>query len=125
MTRKSLVFLALLVSSMLAGRTALALHRGEMAVVVKDTDMRVTDRTTATFYRGDVVRVVDVRDGKICVGDRSVGWIDASCVVSLKKGVDCFEAALRNDPKDVSAYFGRASIQEAMGHHDKAIADCG
>ena len=35
-----------------------------------------------------------------------------------------FSDVLKKDPKDATAYLGRAAAELALGQHDKVIADC-
>lgn len=125
MTRQSLPFAAALLSGLLIARIASAQMTGEWVVVVQDAELRTADKTSGAVYRGDVVQVSGVLSDMVCIAGRADGWIDKSSVLSLKRGENFFNEALRNDPKDVSALFGRAGIREAHADHDRAIADCG
>jgi len=56
---------------------------------------------------------------------RNFGWIDARFAIPPDQAVKHFSDALANDPKDCTAFIGRASAELALGQHDKVIADCG
>jgi len=127
------LLVALLLSLRLGfGDNALAQQTPETVIVVKDTGMDSGTPPASPIKLGQVLTVYQQMGGRLYAvvtapenpRARNWGWVDAGCVLPLRQAVPHFSDALKKDPKDATAYLGRAAAESALGQHDKVIADC-
>jgi Flp pilus assembly protein TadD len=122
MNRKLLTLL-LSFAALVAPR-ARAQQPGEAVVVIPGkANIQIGENIVDTAYRGAILVVRKVQDEWFSVSQGTPGWINKDDVMALGPAVEYFSDVIRNNPKDVAAYFVRANVRNAQGEFAKAIAD--
>lgn len=114
---------------------AVAQRVSDRVVVIQPCAVDNGNAQEAHVQRGQVLSVCQRANKRLYVvidsnsGNRQPnygfgGWIDEASVLSPAKAVPHFSECLKKDPKDAGAYFGRAGAANALGQHDRVIADC-
>ncbi len=115
------------------GGKALAQQKTETMIVIQDAELDNGTPHKLAVKCGQSVQVYQRFGGRLWVlvngpaNPRGMNWgsIDAGCALPLDKAVPHFTDVLKKDPKDVSAFLGRAAAELVLKQHDKVIADCG
>ncbi len=132
MSWKSLRVAILLPLCLAFAAKALAQRNMETVIVIQDTTLENGAPHGTPVKRGQSLQVYHRSGGRLYVLNealenrrgRSWGWIDASCALRPDQAVPHFSSLLQKDPKDATAYLGRAAAELALDQHGKAIADC-
>ncbi len=111
---------------------ALAQRTLETVIVIQDTVLEDGIPPPTPAKRGQSLQVFQRSGGRLWVSidaweapqARSWGWIEARSALPPDQALPHFSRLLQKDPKDATAYLGRAAAEHALGQHGKVIADC-
>ena len=114
------------------GSQVLAQRTPETVIVIQDCGLDSGTPPAVPIKLGQMVTVYQQMGGRLYVTinspenprGRNWGWIEATCALPLKKAVPHFDDLLKKDPKDATAYLGRAVAELALGQPDKVVTDC-
>ena len=104
----------------------------ETVIVVRDGELDNETPHGVPVKCGQSLHVYQRSGGRLWVSieapddprARNWGWIEAACALPPDRAAPHFSLALQKDPKDATAYLGRAAAEQALGQHDKVISDC-
>ena len=111
---------------------ALGQRTPETVIVIQDTGLDNGVLPPVAVKRGQTLRVYQHMGGRLYVlasasgnpRGGNWGWIEATSALPPDQAATHFSDALQKDPKDATAYLGRAAAELFLGQHDKVIADC-
>ena len=119
----ALVWLAL-VWVTLGPRTAAAHEISERVTVIQDqTQVLAGSLTIDRLDAGEVLEVLNAKDGWLLVSRGRPGWIDAKGVLGLEEAAAALNATAAQRPTDAHARAARARFWLATDHPDEAIAE--
>ena len=114
------------------GSRVQAQRTADTVIVIQDAELENGVPGGIPVKRGQSLSVHNRSGGRLYVflnaadspQARQWGWIDAGCALPPDQAVSHFTKSLKKDPKDATACLGRAAAEQALGQHDKVIADC-
>jgi Flp pilus assembly protein TadD len=94
-----------------------------IVVIVPKANIQLGSKVVDVAYRGAIMVVRRVQGDWYSVSHGTPGWIYKDDILALGPALDFFSGIIRDNPKDVAAYFVRGNIRCEQGEYAKAIAD--
>lgn len=96
---------------------------GDIVVVVKETELKVNNKTAGTVRPGFSLAVQKLQGDWLWVSDGIPGWLKTSSVVPLDEATAYFTDAIGKEPRNTRHYAARAMVWTEKKDYDKAISD--
>jgi tetratricopeptide (TPR) repeat protein len=102
---------------------AVAQGVGDVVVIRHEATVRNGTEIVGTLPPGATAEVQDSNADSLWVDYLSGGWVQRGDVFSPDEAISHYTKAIRQNPKDSTAYAGRANARRAKGQTELAIAD--
>jgi len=101
-----------LIGLLLLGQSAaLGFERGDQAVIVRPTEMKVITGSSLALTPGTAVVVREVAQDRLKVAAGRVGWIDPSAVIPASQADAYFSQLIEKNSQDAVAFMARGKVR--------------
>src|SRR5258708_7635247 len=114
---KALMLPPFLLCVLLIPSFAFAQQKGATVFEVRKWEVKDGKKVLATFNRGRLLRVLEVKGDRLRVSDKSDEWIRKDDVAVASDAIGIFTDQIKQDPQDSGAYHARGIAWEQKGKY--------